>query len=169
MPQSLRWQSLSGSSREQFTLFTFSRAFSRAFSQSQVCFVACFVRNNEPGYMGNHITICVTTVRREHWWDRMCDGKDKAVAAMKAHNADETQAYQQGISQFSDLTLEQFQALPIRDYMASSKVGLTKVWYTSLRSGWMIALSRIVAATMVSWITREQGHFLRVLVPIQCP
>ena len=50
---------------------------------------------------------------------------------MKAHNADETQAYQQGISQFSDLTLLQFQALPIRDYMASSKVGLTKVWYIS--------------------------------------
>ena len=76
---------------------------------------------------------------------------------MKAHNADETQAYQQGISQFSDSTLEQSQALPIRDYMASSKVWFTKVWYTSLRSSWMIALSRTVIAKMVSWTTRSQS------------
>ena len=79
---------------------------------------------------------------------------------MESHNADVTQTYQQGINQFSDLTLEQFQALPIHGYMASAKAGLPKVWYTSLSSNWMSALSRIVAATMVSWTTRDQGHFL---------
>ena len=99
------------------------------------------------------------SVRRGHYGVRR-EHHNKAIAAMESHNADVTQTYQQGINQFSDLTLEQFQALPIRGYMASAKAGLPEVWYTSLSSSWMIALSRIVAATMVSWTTRGQGHFL---------
>ena len=103
---------------------------------------------------------------------------NKAIAAMESHDADMTQTYQQGINQFSDLTPEQFKALPIRGYMASAKAGLPKVWYTSLSSSWMIALSRTVAATMVSWTTRSHSagprpfplsprtHTLPVMAPI---
>ena len=117
------------------------------------------------------------SVRREHYGVRR-ERHNKAIAAMESHNADVTQTYQQGINQFSDLTLEQFQALPIRGYMASAKAGLPKVWYTSLSSSWLIALSRTVAATMVSWTTRSHStgprpfplsprtHTLPVMAPI---
>lgn len=51
----------------------------------------------------------------------------KAILEMEAHNADSTQTCIQGVNQVSDLTLEEFQALPIRGYMASAKFGLPKV------------------------------------------
>ena len=82
---------------------------------------------------------------------------NKAIAAMESHNADMTQTYQQGINQFSDLTPEQFQALPIRGYTASAKAGLPKVWCPSLSSSWLITPSITVAATMVSWTTRSHS------------
>jgi len=55
---------------------------------------------------------------------------DKAVVQMTNHNlrfAAGEETYKQGVNQFSDLTLEEFQALPIRGYMASAKMGLPKV------------------------------------------
>merc|ERR1712160_164352 len=52
---------------------------------------------------------------------------NQAVVEMEAHNADETQTYTQGVNQFSDLSLEEFQALPIRGLIASAKSGLPKV------------------------------------------
>ena len=76
---------------------------------------------------------------------------------MELHNADMTQTYQQGINQFSDLTPEQFQALPIRGYMASAKAGIPKVWCPSLSSSWLIAQSITVAATVVSWTMRPHS------------
>ena len=85
-------------------------------------------------------------------FDEVYNGDE--AAAMESHNADVTQTYQQGINQFSDLTPEQFQALPIRGYIASAKAGLPKVWCPSLSSSWFITPSITVAATMVSWITR---------------
>jgi len=41
---------------------------------------------------------------------------DANMAKYEAHNADETQTYTMGPNQFSDLTLEEFQALPIFGY-----------------------------------------------------
>ena len=98
----------------------------------------------------------------------MCDGNNKAVAAMKAHNADATQAYQQGISQFSELTLEQFQALLIPDYMASSKVGLTKVWYISEQQFDDCSKQNRSCNDGLMDYARTRP-FPRVLVPIHCP
>merc|ERR1712203_1198824 len=46
------------------------------------------------------------------------------MAKYEAHNADETQTYTMGPNQFSDLTLEEFQALPIRGFVKSSESGL---------------------------------------------
>jgi len=52
---------------------------------------------------------------------------NQAVVDMEIHNTDETQTYKQGVNQFTDLTLEEFQALPIRGYIASAEVGLPEV------------------------------------------
>ena len=52
---------------------------------------------------------------------------NQAVMEMEAHNADSTQTCTRGVNQFTDLTLEEFQALPIRGYLASAKSGLPKV------------------------------------------
>jgi C1A family cysteine protease len=70
---------------------------------------------------------------------------NNAIAAMESHNADVTQTYQQGINQFSDLTLEEFQALPIRGYMASAKAGLPKVGVHTYNGEQL--------ATAVNWVT----------------
>ena len=43
------------------------------------------------------------------------------IAECEPHNADATQTYTKGVNQFSDLTLEEFRALPIRGYMAAAK------------------------------------------------
>merc|ERR1712048_1541697 len=52
---------------------------------------------------------------------------NQAVEEMTAHNADASQTYTQGVNQFTDLTLEEFQALPIRGLLAGAKSGLPKV------------------------------------------
>jgi len=52
---------------------------------------------------------------------------NQAVKEMEAHNADSTQTYTQGVNQFTDLTLEEFQALPIRGYVGRGKSSLPKV------------------------------------------
>merc|ERR1711957_261976 len=108
---------------------------------------------------------------------------NQAVVEMEAHNADETQTYTQGVNQFSDLSLEEFQALPIRGLIASAKSGLPKVgvheyngaalaghsrplvapralgklppalWCLSQSSSWWTAPSRTLDATVVSWTT----------------
>jgi len=52
---------------------------------------------------------------------------NQAITEMELHNADETQTYTQGVNQFTDLTLEEFQALPIRGFLAGSKTGLPLV------------------------------------------
>ena len=97
--------------REQFSQssYPFSRAFSRA----------VFAIVSQIMSLGTWVTTLQFARIRCDW---NIVGTEYATGpAMKAHNADVTQAS----------TLEQFQALPIRDYMASSKVGLTKVWYIS--------------------------------------
>jgi len=50
-----------------------------------------------------------------------------AIEDFTAHNADATQTYTKGVNQFTDLTLEEFQALPIRGYAAGLKQNLPKV------------------------------------------
>jgi len=50
-----------------------------------------------------------------------------AIEDFTAHNADATQTYTKGVNQFTDLTLEEFQALPIRGYTAGLKQNLPKV------------------------------------------
>ena len=50
-----------------------------------------------------------------------------AIAEMEAHNAVKFQTYTQGVNRSTDLTLEEFQALPIRGYIAGAKSGLPKV------------------------------------------
>ena len=45
---------------------------------------------------------------------------------MEAHNAVKSQTYTQGVNRSTDLTLEEFQALPIRGYIAGAKSGLPK-------------------------------------------
>merc|ERR1712151_302098 len=49
---------------------------------------------------------------------------DANMAKYEAHNADETQTFTMGPNQFSDLTLEEFQALPIRGFVKSGERGL---------------------------------------------
>merc|ERR1712137_957450 len=110
---------------------------------------------------------------------------NQAVVEMEAHNADSTQTYTQGVNQFTDLTLEEFQALPIRGLLAGEKSGLPKVgvheyngealaghsrplvapralgrlqqvrWCLSLNSSWWTAPSRTPDATAVSWTTHS--------------
>merc|ERR1711976_88464 len=46
------------------------------------------------------------------------------VAKYEAHNADETQTFTMGVNQFTDLTLEEFQALNIRGFVKSGERGL---------------------------------------------
>merc|ERR1719218_285526 len=48
-------------------------------------------------------------------------------AIYEAHNADATQTFTMGPNQFSDLTLEEFQALPIRGFKKMDRSGLPKV------------------------------------------
>ena len=50
-----------------------------------------------------------------------------AIAEMEAHNAVKSQTYTQGVNRSTDLTLEEFQAFPIRGYIAGAKSGLPKV------------------------------------------
>merc|ERR1712046_321968 len=50
-----------------------------------------------------------------------------ATEMMTAHNADESQTFKMGVNQFSDLTLEEFQALPIRGLSAGKYSELPKV------------------------------------------
>jgi len=69
-----------------------------------------------------------------------------AIVAMAAHNADPEQTYTQGPNQFTDLTLEEFQALPIRGYMSSAKGGLPKVGVHEYLGEEL--------ATTVNWITK---------------
>merc|ERR1711957_375149 len=71
---------------------------------------------------------------------------NQAVVEMEAHNADETQTYTQGVNQFSDLSLEEFQALPIRGLIASAKSGLPKVGVHEYNGETL--------ATTVNWITK---------------
>ena len=50
-----------------------------------------------------------------------------AIAEMVAHNAVKFQTYAQGVNRSTDLTLEEFQALPIRGYSAGAKSGSPKI------------------------------------------
>jgi hypothetical protein len=49
---------------------------------------------------------------------------DANMAKYEAHNADATQTFTMGPNQFSDLTLEEFQALPIRGFVKAGQRGL---------------------------------------------
>merc|ERR1711976_1006674 len=44
------------------------------------------------------------------------------VAKYEAHNADETQTFTMGVNEFTDLTLEEFQALNIRGFSSLASV-----------------------------------------------
>ena len=46
---------------------------------------------------------------------------------MEAHNAVKSQTYAQGVNRSTDLTLEEFQALPIRGYSVGAKSGSPKI------------------------------------------
>jgi len=70
----------------------------------------------------------------------------KATEEMTAHNADASQTYTQGVNQFTDLTLEEFQALPIRGLSAGKYSELPKVGVHEIPEG-------EVAAT-VNWVTK---------------
>jgi len=70
----------------------------------------------------------------------------KATEAMTAHNADESQTYTQGVNQFSDLTLEEFQALPIRGLSAGKYSELPKVGVHEIPEG--------EVAASVNWVTK---------------
>merc|ERR1719265_963812 len=48
-------------------------------------------------------------------------------ANYEAHNADESQTFEMGPNQFSDLTLEEFQTLPIRGFVKSETSDLPKL------------------------------------------
>lgn len=52
---------------------------------------------------------------------------DANMAKYEAHNADATQTFTMGPNQFSDLTLEEFQALPIRGFKKMESSGLPKL------------------------------------------
>jgi cathepsin L len=69
-----------------------------------------------------------------------------AVEEMTAHNSDATQTYTQGLNQFTDLTLQEFQALPIRGYKAGLKQNLPKVGVHEY--------SGETLATSIDWTTK---------------
>jgi len=74
---------------------------------------------------------------------------DKAVVGMTVHNerfeaGEET--YTQGVNQFSDLTLEEFQALPIRGLSAGKYSELPKVGVHEIPEG--------EVAASVNWVTK---------------
>jgi len=69
-----------------------------------------------------------------------------AIAEMTAHNADETQTYTQGVNQFTDLTPEEFQALPIRGLSAGKYSDLPKVGVHEIPEG--------EVAGDVNWVTK---------------
>merc|ERR1712224_287512 len=71
---------------------------------------------------------------------------NKAVEEMTAHNADATQTYTQGVNQFTDLTLEEFQALPIRGLAAGKYSELPKVGVHQIPEG--------EVAASVNWVTK---------------
>jgi len=71
---------------------------------------------------------------------------NKAVEEMIAHNADATQTYKQGVNQFSDLTLEEFQALPIRGLSVGKYSELPKVGVHEIPAG--------EVAASVNWVTK---------------
>jgi len=71
---------------------------------------------------------------------------NKAVEEMTAHNADPQQTYTQGVNAFSDLTLEEFQKLPIRGYSAGLKQNLPKVGVHEY--------SGETLATSIDWTTK---------------
>jgi len=71
---------------------------------------------------------------------------NKAVEAMTAHNADETQTYKQGVNQFTDLTLEEFQTLPIRGLAAGKYSELPKVGVHEIPVGETVS--------DVNWVTK---------------
>merc|ERR1712039_988434 len=74
---------------------------------------------------------------------------NQAVVEMEAHNADSTQTYTQGVNQFTDLTLEEFQALPIRGLLAGEKSGLPKVGVHEYNGETL--------ATTVNWVTKQNS------------
>merc|ERR1712224_927370 len=71
---------------------------------------------------------------------------NKAVEEMTAHNADATQTYTQGVNQFTDLTLEEFQALPIRGLATGKYSDLPKVGVHEIPAG--------EVAADVNWVTK---------------
>merc|ERR1712032_992234 len=71
---------------------------------------------------------------------------NQAVVEMTAHNADESQTYTQGVNQFTDLTLEEFQALPIRGLATGKYSDLPKVGVHEIPAG--------EVAADVNWVTK---------------
>merc|ERR1712032_443056 len=71
---------------------------------------------------------------------------NQAVEEMTAHNADSTQTYVQGVNQFTDLTLEEFQALPIRGLATGKYSDLPKVGVHEIPAG--------EVAADVNWVTK---------------
>ena len=58
-----------------------------------------------------------------------------AIAEMEAHNVVKSQTYTQGVNRSTDLTLEDFQAPPIRGYSAGAKPGSPKVAFHEYKGG----------------------------------
>ena len=54
---------------------------------------------------------------------------------MEAHNAVKRQTYAQVVKRSTDLTLEEFQVLPIRGYSAGAKPGSPKVAFHEYKGG----------------------------------
>jgi len=70
----------------------------------------------------------------------------KAVEEMTAHNADVSQTYTQGVNQFTDLTQEEFAALPIRGLAAGKYSELPKVGVHEIPVGETVS--------DVNWVTK---------------
>merc|ERR1712222_31295 len=73
-------------------------------------------------------------------------GYNQAVVEMTAHNADESQTYTQGVNQFTWVTLEEFQALPIRGLATGKYSDLPKVGVHEIPAG--------EVAADVNWVTK---------------
>jgi C1A family cysteine protease len=71
---------------------------------------------------------------------------NQAIVEMEAHNADETQTYTQGVNQFTDMTLEEYQALPIRGFIPAKDQGLAHLGVHEYNG-------EELAAT-VNWVTK---------------
>ena len=133
-----RWIHLDDSSKDGSPCLPVTRYFAAVQRRSKIR--ACVSQAN---VLGLSMVIMCAEVFNSLGLDRAWDIKaaamrlppNIAVAEMEVHNAVKSQTYVQVVNRSTDLTLEEFQALPIRGYSAGAKPGSPKVDFQEYKGG----------------------------------